>query len=139
MYPVVSPCCKFMFYLSGWGKTHNFYLDGVCLRREGEGWVKIHRIEKKVMGYYPMTYAFEEEGQPCVVCLSIENTAYQLFKFNIADGTCSRISVGYEGYNFIIDQVLPSGIITGVAACANYKTFFYYEKGKLTLVPPQHK
>ena len=48
-----------MFYLSGWGKTHNFYLDAVCLLREGEQWREQHRIARKVMGYYPMTYAFE--------------------------------------------------------------------------------
>lgn len=37
-FPCVSPCGQYIFHLSGWGDTHNFYFDGVTLQRTPDGW-----------------------------------------------------------------------------------------------------
>ena len=70
------------------------------------------------------------------MCVSADDSCYQLMKFGMEDGTCERVSVGYEGYNFLIEQSYPNGTVSGIASCANHKTFFYYKDGRVTIIPP---
>lgn len=52
IFPKISPCFKYLVYISGTGDTHTFYSDFViCENREGY-WIEIHRLKELIIGYH---------------------------------------------------------------------------------------
>ena len=73
IFPSISPCFRYIVYLSGTGITHTYYMDLVIAKNEGGKWVESHRIADKFVGYYDTlkTYTTLEHGKPYVYLQTI--------------------------------------------------------------------
>lgn len=124
----VSPCFKYLIYLSGTGKTHTFYKDLVICKRKGEEWIETHRHKEAIIGYNSTlkTYIFQESGKSCGIIQNHERSCSNILRIDLESGELTNLTDGFKSHCFQITSI-SQGVIVGTVTTNNFNSFFWIQ------------